>query len=353
MAVSEEQPPHAPRVLGEIRESVERVLESFLREEAAALAADHPSFLPLFDELQRVVRSGGKRLRPVFCCLGYRAGGGEDEEAIARVAAGLELFHTFALIHDDVMDDGRSRRGEPTIHVRMAEGRSAAGDSDANAERFGISSAILAGDLSMVLGDHLFLTSGFPPDLLLAAFRRYNLMRVEVAVGQFLDIAGSDQRLDADEASQIARLKSGGYTVTGPLLVGAMLAVASQDVVNALGHYGTALGEAFQIRNDIDAAVSGGPDLGQGRPTVLLAKARELCGPEDQAFLDEVVGRGPLTDGDRTRVVGILRSSGALDATESVLDDLAARAGDAIEGGLLPAEVASALRWLARSIAAS
>jgi geranylgeranyl diphosphate synthase type I len=329
---------------------VEGVLERFFADESIAFAGEHPAFLPLFDELERVALSGGKRLRPVFCCLGYRAGGGEDDDAIARIGAALELFHTFALIHDDVMDEGRTRRGEPTIQVRMAERR---GGGDADADRFGVSSAILAGDLSMVLADHLFLTSGFPVDLLHAAFRRYNRMRVEVAVGQFLDIAGSGAQLDAEEARTIAGLKSGGYTVTGPLLVGALLGVASQDVFGALSGYGTPLGEAFQIRNDIEAAIGGGPDLGQGRPTVLLAKARELAGPTDLTTLAELIGRGPLGAEDQARVAAIMERSGALAATKAVLDDLVEHAIDAIEGDVLPGEVSNALRWLARSISMS
>ena len=147
-----------------IREAGERIAPS--RDGDVDLRA-RIGFVPLLDEVIRLVRSGGKRLRPAFCFWGYRAAGGEDDEAILRVGAGLELFHTFALIHDDVMDEGAERRGAPTIHVRMAEWRGGTPD----AERFGVSSAILAGDFAMVLADHLFLHAGFPPELL-AAVRR-------------------------------------------------------------------------------------------------------------------------------------------------------------------------------------
>src|SRR2546428_4006329 len=89
-------------LLESIRTAVERALFSFLQEERAQLTAEHQGFLPLFDEIDRLVRAGGKRLRPMFCWLGYRGAGGSDDASIARVAASLELFHTFALIHDDV-----------------------------------------------------------------------------------------------------------------------------------------------------------------------------------------------------------------------------------------------------------
>src|SRR5436309_8873076 len=146
-----------PPSLAEIRADVERTLLGFLDDERAAVASEHPAFLPLLDEVRRVVDAGGKRLRPSFCVLGHRAGGGSKDDGILHVAAALELFHMFALIHDDVMDESTERRGAATIHVRMAERR-------AGAERFGLSAAILAGDLAMVLADHLFLGSGFPPD---------------------------------------------------------------------------------------------------------------------------------------------------------------------------------------------
>jgi geranylgeranyl diphosphate synthase type I len=336
-----------PPVLGSIRDAVDKTLFAFLAEERASIAADHDAFLPLFDELERMVRAGGKRLRPMFCWLGFRAGGGAGEHEIARVAGAIELFHTFALIHDDVMDDGAERRGAPTIHVRMAQQRAA----DPDAERFGLSSAILAGDFAMVLADHLFLHSGFPPERLAAAFRRYNRMRVEVAVGQFLDIEGSGRAVEEREARRISSLKSGSYTVEGPLHVGAILAGAPIEVLSALSRYGTPLGEAFQVRDDLEGALRGDPDLAQARPTVLLAKARELAGPEDRAFLDGRLGRGSLTSNDAHRVLEVLRSSGALDATISLVDELIEEAVEALRGDLLPPDVAEGLGALAQLLA--
>ena len=71
------------------------------------------------EEIERLVRAGGKRIRPAFCVWGYRAAGGPDVPAIWNAAAALELLHTMALIHDDVMDDDEQRRGEPTVHARQ------------------------------------------------------------------------------------------------------------------------------------------------------------------------------------------------------------------------------------------
>ena len=335
-----------PVVLTDIRAAVEDALFEFLAEERTALAAEHPAFLPLFDEVDRLVRAGGKRLRPMFCWLGYRAGGGTDEHAIARAAAALELFHTFALIHDDVMDESVERRGAPTIHVRMTEGREPSPD----AERFGLSAAILAGDFAMVLADHLFLHARFPPDRLAAAFRRYNRMRVEVAVGQFLDLEGSGRNVDETEARRISSLKSGSYTVEGPLQVGAILAGAPIEILSVLSAYGGPLGEAFQIRDDVEGALRGDLDLAQARPTVVLAKAHELAGSSDLAFLEQAVAGGSMSEEDRRRVIGILHSSGALEVAGSLADALIGDAVNALDPKLLDPSVAEPLRALADAL---
>ena len=334
--------PPVPPLLVELRSGVDRTLRAFLAEERAAIASEHRAFLPLFDEVERIVGAGGKRLRPMFCRLGYLAGGGTAEEAITKVAAALELFHTFALIHDDVMDESDERRGAPTIHVRMAEGRR----GRSGAERFGLSSAILAGDFAMVLADHLFLSSGFPADRLAAAFRRYNRMRVEVAVGQFLDLEGSARAVDEREARRISSLKSGGYTVEGPLQVGAVLADASIEVLSALSRYGAPLGEAFQIQNDL-ASIEAGPDLAQRRPTVVVAKARELATPGDRRAMDELdSGESGLAE-----LRAILERSGAIEQTRSLVRDLVERSLAALDDARLDRETWGALRALAEMIA--
>jgi geranylgeranyl diphosphate synthase type I len=225
-------------------------------------------------------------------------------------------------VHDDVMDRAETRRGEPTIHVRMAEGR-----PGPEGERFGVSAAILAGDLVAVLGDHLFLHAGFPPDVLMAAFSRYNRMRVEVAVGQFLDLSGSARMVDEEEARQTSRLKSGSYTVEGPLQIGAILAGAPAGLLDALTRYGRPLGEAFQLRNDLDDAAHDRLDLVQSKPTVLLAKARELASNAGRDAFEE-----------------------AVDAVEKLAGELVEEAVAALTDAGIPPEVEGALTALARAI---
>lgn len=247
-----------------LRARIDRTLDAFLagaREEMAAVAPD--ALLPI-DELIRLIAAGGKRLRPTFCYWGYRAAGGVDGEPIERTAAALELLHTMALIHDDLMDRSPERRGAPASAFQLADRARLRGSLDP--ERAGTSLALLAGDLATVLADRLLLTSGFGPDPLVAALDRYHRMRTDMALGQCLDVAGGE----ADPAV-VATLKGGSYTVEGPLLIGATLAGDDPAVMAALAAYGTPLGLAFQL---LDDERDGDATIAAGRVAGLIAQAR-------------------------------------------------------------------------------
>jgi geranylgeranyl diphosphate synthase, type I len=259
-----------PSTLAGVRERVDAVLSAFLEDQRPAVASADRDALVLLDEIERLVRAGGKRLRPAFCILGHLAAGGADADPIWRVAGAVELLHTFALIHDDVMDGTATRRGVPATHVRFAEDRAADGAAPDAAERFGRSAAVLAGDLATVLADQLFLESGFDGDALEAGLRRYHRMRVEAAAGQWLDLSGTGRPVSEELARRIAWLKSGSYTVEGPLQVGAALAGATIEQMAALSRYGAPLGEAFQLSDDLQSAREGAGGDGEA-PTAIRA----------------------------------------------------------------------------------
>jgi geranylgeranyl diphosphate synthase, type I len=264
MAMFADPTVHAPPELIALKARIDRTIDAFLagaREEMATVAAD--ALLPI-DEVIRLTAAGGKRLRPMFCYWGYRAAGGVDGEPIERAAAALELLHTMALIHDDLMDRSPERRGVPASAFQLADRARSRGSSDP--ERAGASLALLAGDLATVLADRLLLTSGFAPERLVPALDRYHRMRTEMALGQALDVTGGD----ADPALT-ARLKGGSYTVEGPLLMGAALAGGDPAVASGLAGYGIPLGLAFQL---LDDERDGEATLVAGRVAGLIAQAR-------------------------------------------------------------------------------
>ncbi|MGH2764496.1 MAG: polyprenyl synthetase family protein [Actinomycetota bacterium] len=350
-----ELPPACADLAGRVDEELDR----FLAAQAEAMSFADPGVTPLFGELQRVIGAGGKRLRPIFCLLGHLSAGAEMGAEAIRAAAALELLHTFAIVHDDVMDRSRSRRGSPASWVYLADDHRRSGHVG-RPEAYGLAAAILAGDMALVLADRALIESGFAEECLLPAVRRYDRMRVEVVAGQFLDVLAAHRGGAGEaEARRIAVLKSGGYTVEAPLQIGAILGGASDELLAGLGGYGVPLGEAFQLRDDVlgvfgDPAVTGkngDSDLREGKRTVLLAKAVTAASEEDRRFLRERIGRPDLSASEVERARALLESTGALDATLALIEELVGAAGEALKAGPIPPEAASLLAEMAEIVA--
>lgn len=304
-----------------LRAAIDEELDRFLASERRRLS----EAAPLLDEISRIVRAGGKRLRPSFCYWGYRAAGGRHGDPILRAAAGLELLHTFAVVHDDIMDNSDERRGEPTAHV--VHGRNF---------------ALLVGDLALVLADAAFIESGFPVDVLSEALHAYSRMRRHVIAGQYLDLASADKvDIDVSEARRIATLKSGGYTVHEPLVIGCALAGGSAGFIAGISAFGRPLGEAFQLRDDLlgtfgDRSSMGKPvdsDIREGKRNVLYAQTvARLTEPERTFFVERWGAGAALLPEEIDRLRALIETSGGLAATHELLNGLVEEAMAALDG---------------------
>jgi geranylgeranyl diphosphate synthase type I len=239
---------NATGLLADVRGRVDAELERFLDERRAELAALDPAAVVLVDEVRRLLAAGGKRLRPALCLWAHRAAGGEDGDAIVRAGAALELLHTFALIHDDVMDASTERRGVPTSWAWFAD----AAPPRVDPTSYGTSVAILAGDLAAVFAEQRLRTCGAPAVPLDVALDRFDRMRVEMAAGQLLDVRGA-----GSDPARVAAMKTGSYTAEGPVLVAAALAEAGPAVEGPLRIYARLVGEAFQLRDDLEDGDAG------------------------------------------------------------------------------------------------
>lgn len=327
--------PAAPPSLAIIAARVEQRLREFLEPEHARWAAFDADLAEPMAEIGRLVLVGGKRLRPAFCHWGYVAAGGNPDDAmVANAGAAFELMHAFALFHDDVMDDAASRRGNPTTHTVFAQHHRENGWAG-EARRFGEGVAILVGDLAFVYGDVLMTDAGRE------AWAIWNELRIELNVGQVLDIIGgvrNERR--RHKAEQICRYKSGKYTIERPLHLGAVMAAPARadELLPALSAYGLPLGDAFQMRDDVmgafgDTTVTGKPvggDLREGKPTPLMARAVEAASGS-QAEVLALVGRTDLSDADVRRVQQVIIDTGALDDLEMTIARLTVQAVTAIE----------------------
>jgi geranylgeranyl diphosphate synthase type I len=311
---------------------VERRIDELLREELARWEDVDLRLAEPIDALRDFVATGGKRLRPAFCYCAYAgAGGALDDPRVIDASAALELVHTFALAHDDVMDGSAMRRGEDSVHARFARRHGRAGWRG-EARRFGEGMAILVGDFALTYAD--VLMRGMPTDTLMV----YDELRVELCVGQSLDLVGTaSASTDGELANRIAVYKSGKYTVERPLHMGAALAGGLERLAPALTAIGLPLGHAFQLRDDVlgafgDAEITGKPvgdDLREGKPTPLVALAFERARADDRRVLERL-GDPRLTAGEIASVQDVLVRTGALEQIESDIARLVADAREAL-----------------------
>jgi geranylgeranyl diphosphate synthase type I len=280
------------------------------------------------------------------------AGGDPDDPIVADAGAALELLHTFALIHDDVMDGSSTRRGMDTIHVRF-EQRHAIDGWKGEGRRLGEGVAVLVGDLAFVYADHLL---AYAPRQAIAVFTD---LRVEVNVGQYLDLIGTARgRIGEEPARRISLYKSGKYTVERPLHMGAALAGRLDQLAEPLSRYGLALGEAFQLRDDLlgaygDETLTGKPvgeDLRDGKPTVLYAIARQRADGPTARLLDRY-GARDLTEEEVADLQEVLVETGAVEQVERSINELVVSATVSLEGTPLVPEARLALVDLAHYVA--
>jgi geranylgeranyl diphosphate synthase type I len=242
-----------------VLERVEERLVSFLAAEREVWAGIEERAVVPIDALAELIAAGGKRIRPAFLVAGYLAAGGDPQGgAVVSAAAAAEMLHISALVHDDVLDDSALRRGRPTVHaaqIQRHRGRGWQGE----ARRFGEGVAILVGDLALVYSGQLMAQAGAPA----AAVAAFDTLRSEVMIGQYLDVAAAAEfSVDPRLSRLIAVIKSGRYSIHRPLVVGAA-AAGRDDLAAAFEEYGEAVGEAFQLRDDLLDAFGDGADTGK------------------------------------------------------------------------------------------
>jgi geranylgeranyl diphosphate synthase, type I len=306
--------------------------------------------------LQALNGTGGKRIRPSMAYWGWVAAGGRDDEqseaAVVRAGAALELLHIFALIHDDVMDESDSRRGQPSVHTLAAQLHLHAG-ARGDARHFGESIAVLVGDLAHAEADHLVTELPRPMRQI------WRLLVVELVHGQSRDLTGSAAgRRDLDHARRVARMKSGRYTVQRPLELGAAAAGAPAEVRSALLDYGEEVGEAFALRDDLlgvwgDPRSTGKPagdDLISGKPTVILALAAERLQGSARRVLRRV-GTPALSPADVTLLQSELAEQGVVEAVEARISDHVRASAAALARVELDAAGVSGLTGMAHLVA--
>ncbi|WP_420457399.1 polyprenyl synthetase family protein [Rubrivirga sp.] len=307
--------------------------------DAALAALDLPAEpAGLYAPVRYVLDGGGKRVRPALVLLAAQAFGGEAARAAALPAAlGVEVFHNFTLVHDDIMDRAATRRGRPTVH-----------------RRWDTPTAILAGDLMMGLAARMVVGDGDGAGERAEAHYRTVARLCE---GQTLDVAfEARDDVTADEYLAMIDRKTGAL-LEHALELGALLGGASRAAVSSLRQAGVALGRAFQIQDDLldvtaDAQALGKPiggDLVEGKRTFLVLTARPRARAADRDWLAAVLDGG-LDPDDVPRVRNRLDALGVLDTAAQAVGHFT-EAGRAGLASLPPGPAGDALRALALGLA--
>ncbi len=212
-----------------VKRSVDTALKHFFQEKRKAAEHISPYCASLVDGVAVLTLRGGKRTRAFLVWVGHEAAResrvkARTSQELIRAMMGIELFHSFALIHDDIIDQDTVRRGGPAVHVQL-----------------GVELGILAGDLALVWADELMgkVKGG---DI-------YQKMKEEVIFGQSLDVMEERRKIGIPK-KLIDVYKTAWYTVIRPLQIGAAIGGADEKTLKSFVPYGLAVGEAYQLRDD-------------------------------------------------------------------------------------------------------
>jgi len=278
-----------PELLRPYRERVERALEARLSvdgeegPESVRRAMAHSLF------------AGGKRIRPILAILAFEAAGGRATDGIDTIAAGIEMIHTYSLIHDDLpcMDDDDLRRGRPSCHTA-----------------FGEALALLAGDALLTRAFTLFAKApGLPPDRLvrIVAVMGEASGTAGMIGGQVLDLAAEETPVEGLAGLEEIHRRKTGALIAASTAAGAIAAGAPEPDVKNYKEYGKSLGLAFQVADDLlDVTGSAeemgkrvGKDVGRGKATYPSLVGVEESRAAAAALADEAIERLPADTKDR------------------------------------------------------
>lgn len=274
--------------------------------------------------------ASGKRIRPALVYYAFLASGGRDGENIVEVSMGIELAHTFLLIHDDIIDKDARRHGVPTLHERYCRiGRRLNFKKDP--AHFGNSMAMLAGDMAHAMANEIIFSSRFSPEVIVRALDKLQEIVYTIVPGEMLDLV-LETRGHATER-EVLRMyegKTASYSFEGPLHLGSLLAAPPNEKrLKDFSAYAYPVGKAFQIRDDIIGLFGNekkigkpvGSDVIEGKETLLVVKARELGKRNHKAIIKKYLGKKELKRKELEEFRTAIRESGALAYAENLAEE--------------------------------
>lgn len=285
----------------------------------------------LYRDLREYCTREGKRVRPLIFMSGYveyAKGKGKIGEAV-KIAAALELMHSFLLIQDDIIDRAILRRGKPALHVVAGKKYSRYSKSPS----LGSDVAIVMADILFALALELISSAKFESAIKDAFFRLFSETYARTAYGQILDVLYSRPKSvpPAEIAGEISSEKTAYYTVVYPLLMGYVLAGgADKKEIDRIHDFALPLGMAFQIRDDVlgvygkceDTGKSSDSDIEEGKLTILVAHTITEMRPNNAKKFIELLSASPKTARHIQQIRKAMKGAGAFENSVHRLEEL-------------------------------
>ena len=317
-----------------------------------------------YSALKEFLLKGGKRLRPAMTIMAYRAVSPRPESKILGPAVGIEFFHNSSLIHDDIMDEDSERRGMPSMHKKFEEVFSRDFEEKRcerrifrrSSERFGVSMAILQGNILYALTGSCFTDSPFDPEKIRKALEVVNRAYQAISEGQMLDIL-SELESDFSERDcwRTIRAKT-AYLFGAAVEVGAILGGATSAQFETLSQYAVHVGTAFQLQDDLLDVAPGqeghavGSDIRRGKHTLLVVKAIKAANQRQRKILRAALGNDEADAGAIEAAAGVLAATGAVDEVRRLARQKLRKGQASLDGGDLSEEGRAFFAGLANSL---
>jgi geranylgeranyl diphosphate synthase type I len=332
-------------LLSEVQPAVDARLASYLDRQVRESARLGPEVGEMVKALADLCRRGGKRMRPALLVAGFRSASPRANlRGALDAGVALELLQAYFLIHDDWMDGDLIRRGGPTVHAWLSR--------RLGSPQLGAAGAILAGDYAQALAVDVLSTLDLAPKQGPRVFSAFAEMQLAAVSGQQIDLVGTARDVEA-----AYELKTGSYTVLGPLKMGAILADASPRALTTLERVARPLGIGFQLRDDLLSAFGDpkrtgkplGNDLKSGKRTVLLLETLRRTRGTRRSSITRVLGNPRAKKADLQHALTVMDDSGARAAVEARVLELAEQARKHV-GSAISNEGASLLRGAIRAL---
>lgn len=311
------------KYLNQEADLINKSLEKLFNKELESVKKINPRLGVLFKKFIEASK-GGKRLRGTLVLLGAKIGGSKNSKNLINAACAFEIFQTAILAQDDIIDKSETRRGKMSLPQALGGNHKA------------ISQTICLSDLGFFLAFKILSEIPLEDKTRNEAINYFSRILIDTVLGEALDIEGEKNE---ENILQIAKLKTAKYTITGPLILGALLGGADKKTKDKLQKFGDNLGIAFQMQDDILSVFgkeTGKPlddDIKEGKATLLIAHALKNANYEDKRFLNKHYGNSKISSKGIAETKKIFINSGALDYANSQFEKYLLKAKGSLKAG--------------------